>query len=295
MSKAQEVMDAVAQHVIASIEAGVDSGRWQQPWVSTGGVPRNALTRKHYQGGNTIALWITQMVKEYTSSQWATYKQWTQLGAQVRKGEEATFGVKWTLKVCRDHGKDEACTKCGRMVPSVFFVFNACQVDGWDNNPDMAKHNPDSQVEEWDAVFRATGAVITHGDFQAAYSPTLDRITMPTFDAFRDGASYYSTLAHEVTHWTGHKDRVGRDLTGRFGDQSYAMEELVAELGSAMLCALLGVESVPRDDHAQYLAHWLGVLRQDSKALWTAAGAASKAVTYVQDLTRLGVEEAATA
>jgi antirestriction protein ArdC len=138
-----------------------------------------------------------------------------------------------------------------------------------------------------DAFIAATGAVIRHGGGRACYIPATDEIRMPERAAFTGSAtssaeeSYYATLLHELTHWTGPVHRCGRDLSGRFGSDAYAMEELIAELGSAFLCGELGIAAVPRSDHAQYLAHWLAVLKADKRAIFTAASKASEAIGFL--------------
>jgi len=227
--KAQDVMDKVAATIIESIEQGLVDGKWSKPWTSNGisGLPINASTGKPYSGGNVFALWITEMVKGYGTSKWATYKQWEAMGAQVRRGEEGTFCVKYTPVECRDHGKDEMCSKCGRIAINTFALFNAAQVDGYEA-PAPVIVNPDERLAALDAYFEAIGAEVFHGATGAWYSPGTDQVSMPEFQSFKDADSYYATLSHELVHWTGHANRCGRDLSGRFGDNSYAMEELVA-------------------------------------------------------------------
>jgi len=295
-SKAQEVMEDIANTIITSIESGLVEGKWQKPWIGRGnladGIPLNAITRKNYGGGNVVYLWIVGWQAGYSTNEWATYKQWSSIDAQVRKGEHGTRVIKWIPKVCKDHGPDEMCTKCGKMLPYSFVVFNSDQVDGYEPPAKKAQEefeplNEDKRIERIDKFFGSLGSTFTEKACDvAAYSPSLDEIMMPMFADFVDAGSYYSTLAHEHVHWTGAKSRLNRDLSGRFGDDAYAAEELVAELGSAMLCGLLGIEDRPRDDHAQYLQHWVRILRDDYKKLWTAASQATKAVEFVQELAK---------
>jgi antirestriction protein ArdC len=109
---------------------------------------------------------------------------------------------------------------------------------------------------------------------------------MPPREAFRDPESYAATLAHELTHWTAHPSRLARELGKRFGDSAYAAEELIAEMGSAFLCADLGITPEVRDDHASYLAHWLKVLKADSRAIFTAASQAQRADDYLHQFSQ---------
>ena len=275
MSKANETMQAVAERLIASIEEGLVTGEWQKPW-SGGGIAMNAVTGNQYSGANLVALWIYG--EEFGSQQYATYKQWQSVGAQVRKGESGIRLIKWIEKKC-DHPSDVSCENCGRMFPSVFTVFNSTQVDGWD----YEAVNVDKQNLDLDHFFASTGANITQvAGGRAAYNKRTDAITVPAFGQFADADSFYATLGHEMVHWTGHSSRLNREFGEKFGDDAYAYEELIAELGSAMLCATLGISDTPRDDHAQYLKHWVGILKNDYRMLWKAASAAQKAVKHIE-------------
>ena len=280
-TKSNEVMEAVASRIIASIEAGIVNGEWKKSWAG-GAIAMNAVTGNQYRGGNLIALWV--FGEDFKSGYWATYRQWQSIGAQVRKGETGIRLIKWSPVPCKDHGPDERCQSCGKMVPNVFTVFNAAQVDGWDGNPENIR-NEDERLADAEDFIKATGAAIEHSDEgRAYYRPSTDSITLPRFESFTNAEAYYATAAHELIHWTGAESRLNRDMEGKWGDDSYAGEELVAELGSAMLCATLGISENPRPDHAQYLKFWVGRLRDDYRLLWNAASAASKAVQYVEAL-----------
>jgi len=280
-TKSNEVMEAVASRIIASIEAGIVNGEWKKSWAG-GAIAMNAVTGNQYRGGNLIALWV--FGEDFKSGYWATYRQWQSIGAQVRKGETGIRLIKWSPIPCKDHGPDERCQSCGKMVPNVFTVFNAAQVDGWDGNPENIR-NEDERLADAEDFIKATGAAIEHSDEgRAYYRPSTDSITLPRFESFTNAEAYYATAAHELIHWTGAESRLNRDMEGKWGDDSYAGEELVAELGSAMLCATLGISENPRPDHAQYLKFWVGRLRDDYRLLWNAASAASKAVQYVEAL-----------
>ena len=233
---------------------------------------------------NIVALWAASQANGFSSGIWGTYRQWSEAGAQVRKGEKSSYVVFYKeLEFAR---AEDAADPETRLFARATPVFAAEQVDGFNAQPtsDRSEIEP---IDAAEAFVRATGAAIAHGGNRAFYRPSTDSIQLPDRTAFVGTAtstaqeSYYSTLLHELTHWTSPEQRCKRTLGKRFGDSAYAMEELVAELGAAFLCAELGIALEPRFDHAQYLASWLSVLKADKKALFTAASAASKAVEFL--------------
>lgn len=282
----------ITNSIIAAIEAG--PGQFELPWHRSGRAfqrPRNAATKQRYNGVNIVALWASAEVHGFTSPVWATYRQWQSIGAQVRRGERASPVVfyKRTDIESRDH-QGEPTTET-RLFARSSRVFNADQVDGFEAEH-AAPVLPD-QTEPLlhaEAFVSASRADIRHGGDRACYSPSGDFISIPSRERFTGTAtstpteSYYATLLHELTHWTGHRSRCDRDLTGRFGDNAYAMEELVADLGAAFLCSDLGITSAPRADHASYLASWLKVLKDDTRAIFTAASKASEAADFLARL-----------
>ena len=161
-------------------------------------------------------------------------------------------------------------------------VFNAAQVDGF-TPPEVPSLPTAERIAHAESFFEGLGAEIRHGGNRAYYHPKDDYIQLPPFEAFRDAVAYYATLAHESVHLTGHHSRLDRDLSGRFGDDAYAAEELIAELGAAFLCARLGLANEPRPDHAAYLSSWLRVLRSDERAIFTAASQAQAAVDWMEE------------
>jgi antirestriction protein ArdC len=284
--KANELIESVTAEIIRSIEQGIVNGKWEKPWKSFGqGLPGNAITKNHYNGMNV--LWL--MLQDYRSSKWATYKQWESIGAQVRKGEKGTYGIKWVAKLCH-HAKDEMCNNCGKMFPTTFVVFNAEQVDGY-VDPELAQDihiNEERQNPELDFFFERRGIDVNFDERNnPCYVPSVDQVRMPLFSQFANASAYYATFAHETIHWTGHESRLNRNISTNNASDDYAFEELVAELGAAMLCAMLKISDHVRPDHAQYLSHWSSKLKQEPKALWKAASLASKAVEYVVDQSRV--------
>ena len=154
-------------------------------------------------------------------------------------------------------------------------------MDGY-TPPKLTELSAADRIERSDGFFEALGADIRHGGERACYSPNTDQIQMPLFEVFKDPATYYAVLAHEATHWTGAKHRLNRQFGERFHGEAYAVEELVAELGAAFLCAELGLASEPRPDHAAYVASWIKVLKNDKRAIFTAASRAQEAVDWMQ-------------
>jgi antirestriction protein ArdC len=171
-------------------------------------------------------------------------------------------------------------------------VFNAAQVNGYEVPalPDPHALQDYLEYANAKAFVARTGATIKHGGDKAFYMPSKDAIMLPAREAFSDGAAYYATLFHELTHWTGHAKRLDRNQRDKFGTNHYALEELVAEIGAAFLCSDMGVSNdEPRTDHAQYLKHWLEILRASDRAIFSAAAQAGKATEYLNELTAVRV------
>ena len=277
----RDVYRKVTDAIINSIEQGV--GTWRMPWHTNGGYafsPVNVVSHKPYRGINTVCLWATAQAKGYERGEWATYQQWLDKGAQVRKGEKATTVVFW--KFANETGSEdgEEHTSSKFCFCRGYSVFNAAQVDGYTPKDDADVPMPE-RIAQAETFFRSIGADLRHGGNQAFYAPGSDHIQMPPFGAFRDNVSYYATLAHEHTHWTAKSGRCDRQLGKRFGDSAYAAEELIAELGAAFTCAHLGLSTEPREDHAQYIQSWLRVLKADSRAIFTAASKAQQATDWM--------------
>ncbi len=216
-----------------------------------------------------------------------------QAGAQVRKGEKAAFVVVYKETARADDGDDDA-DGGKRLFARASSVFAAEQVDGWTaaSPVTLVTLSGVISVARVEAFVAATGATIAHGGTRAFYRMSTDSIQLPPRETFIGTPtstameSYYAVLLHELTHWTGYPTRCNRQLGKRFGDDAYAMEELVAELGAAFICADLNLTPEPRPDQAHYLDHWLTVMKADKRAIFTAASKASEAVTYLADLTR---------
>jgi antirestriction protein ArdC len=281
------VYDTITNEIVRAIDAG--AGEFRLPWHRPAGGnfrPNNAATRNAYRGVNVVALWAAAQIRGFDSSTWATYKQWASIGAQVRKGERASTVVFYREIDAGDDADDDTT----RFVARASFVFNVAQVDGYTvESPPVVTGGitPDARA---DAFIHATGARISHGGTRAFYRPSTDEIVLPPASAFvgtptsTATEAYYSTALHELAHWSGAESRLARNFGRRFGDAAYAVEELVAELAAAFLTADLGVSNATRADHAQYLASWLTVLRADSRAIFAAASAASRAADFLHNM-----------
>jgi antirestriction protein ArdC len=281
----RDIYQTVTSQIINAIEHGV--GSWRMPWHTSGRFafsPINVSSNKAYRGINTLCLWASAQSKGYESGQWGTYRQWQERGAQVRKGEKATLVVFWKFAnssaEIQENGDDQPASSSRLLFTRGYSVFNAAQVDGYTPKAET-ESTLNERIEHADAFFKNVGSDIRHGGNQAFYAPALDHIQMPPFQAFVENVSYYSALAHEHTHWTANGGRCDRQLGKRFGDNAYAAEELIAELGAAFTCAHLGLSTEPRADHAAYINSWLRVLKADKRAIFTAASKAQQACDWL--------------
>lgn len=289
-----DVYQSITAKIVSAIECGAPE--FVMPWhggILSPAFPVNAATDKPYRGVNVIALWVDAMSKRYISGYWASYKQWQNLGAQVRKGERGSIIVFYkTLDQPEAEAHDEENDeKQGRrFVARASHVFNSEQVDGWQLPiPETVK----SQVvinEEIAEFINAVSADVRHGAHMAAYRRSGDYIEIPSPEMFIGSTTttpteaYHAVLLHELTHWTGADHRLNRAFGKRFGDKAYAFEELIAELGAAFLCSAFRITNEPRPDHAAYVSSWLDILHRDTKAVFSAASQAQEAVQFLMDL-----------
>lgn len=288
-----DIYQTITDQIIAAVDTG--TGPVEMPWHRSGsGItqPVNVESGKPYRGINTVALWAAAITGSFSNGFWGTYRQWQERGAQVRKGEKSSLIVLYKELEVADGDADEG--KIRRFITKASRVFNAAQVDGY-TAPELDQTtDPIDPIVAADRFIRATGAVITEGGESAFYHRAHDTITMPDRFRFKDTTtstateSWYAVLLHELTHWSGATPRLDRQFGNRFGDDAYAMEELVAELGAAFLCGDLRITAEPRPDHAAYIAHWLQIMKADRKAIFAAASAASKAREFLADLQMQG-------
>jgi antirestriction protein ArdC len=278
----RDVYERVTSQIINAIEQGVSN--WRMPWHTSGRFafsPVNVTSRKPYRGINTVCLWAAAQAKGYERGEWGTCQQWQERGAQVRKGEKATLVVFWKFANNADsQDGDELASGSRLLFTRGYSVFNAAHVDGYKPKTD-ADTPIEQRIESAEQFFSRLNARVVHKGNRAFYSPADDTITPPPFGAFFTAMDYYSTRAHETGHWTAKADRCNRELGKRFGDNAYSVEELMAELTAAFVCAHVGLSTEPRPDHAQYIASWLRVLKADKRAIFTAASKAQQAADYL--------------
>ncbi|MGH2343265.1 ArdC family protein (plasmid) [Segnochrobactraceae bacterium EtOH-i3] len=285
-----DIYEQVTALIVAELEKGLRP--WFQPWNAEHAAGR--ITRplrangEAYRGINVLMLWSAAMERGYSAPIWMTYKQAAELGGHVRKGEKGNLVVyanTLTKTETDENGEEQE-----RNIPFMkgYTVFNVEQVEGLPERfyaRAEQPSNPMQRIEAAEAFFAATGADIRHGGNRAYYSPAQDFVQMPPFEAFSEPEAYYATLAHEGCHWTKGNGRLDRDFgRKRWGDEGYAMEELVAELGAAFLCADLALSPAPRAEHAAYIGNWLKVLKEDKRAIFSAAAHAQRAADYLHSL-----------
>lgn len=289
----QDIYSRITASIVEALERGVKP--WSQPWNASHAAGHVSRPLRHtgepYSGINVLTLWSFAMGAHYTAPIWMTFRQAVELGGHVRKGEKGS-PVVYANSISRTETDEATGDATERSIPflKAYTVFNVEQIERLPAHfyaRAESTRNPDERIADAEAFFAATRADIRHGGDCAYYSPQLDFIQMPDFTAFRDAQSYYATLAHEATHWTKHQNRLDRDFgRQRFGDDGYAREELVAELGAAFLCADLGLRFEDRDDHAAYIGHWLAVLKEDKRAIFAAAAHAQRAADYLAGFSR---------
>ncbi len=274
-----DVYARITAEIIAAIEKG--AGEFRAPWHHDGSAvfrPANVISGKPYRGVNVLALWAASEARGHTTGQWGTFRQWTERGAQVRKGERASLVVFWKSSGAdpsEDSASDEGDRDEGtrRFFARGYSVFNVAQVDGYEREAPIQLDEAERHVRA-DAFIAALGVKIETGGDEAFYRPSTDTVHLPCFARFRDAASFYGVTIHEIGHASGAKHRLDRDLTGRFGSRSYAAEEACVELAAGFVLADLGIAHHPRPDHAAYISTWLDVLKDDARAIFTAASKA---------------------
>jgi antirestriction protein ArdC len=290
MSKAigrDNIYCEITDKIIAELERGIVP--WVQPWTSGKqlcplGLPVNGLTRRSYSGINILVLWSALEEKGFSSAYWLTFKQTVAMGGSVRKGEHGThvyFADKFVPQKEKARAEQDGADPSAIHFLKRYTVFNAEQCEGLPVGlfGKIEPRQPRKMVLEAEALIGATGADFRIGGDQAFYVPSEDFIRIPNQTAYPDQINYYRTAFHELGHWTGHKTRLERSLTTKFGTVDYAREELVAEMATAFVCASLGI--VPTVRHADYISNWLQVLKEDACAIVKAASLASKACDFI--------------
>jgi antirestriction protein ArdC len=259
--------------------AGHAAGRITRP-LRHNGIP--------YRGINVLVLWMEAEAKGFAAPIWMTFQQAKELGGHVRKGEHGS-PVDYSSSITKEEQNDDGTPEEWEIhFLKGYTVFNVEQVESLPAQFYALAEPPKEHIQRIaraEAFAVNSGAEVRHGGDRAYYAQGEDYIRLPPIEAFRDAESHAATLAHELTHWTKHPKRLDRSFDQkRWGDEGYAMEELVAEIGSAFLCADLAITPEVRDDHAAYVGHWLKVLKDDKRAVFTAAAHAQRAVDFLHGL-----------
>ena len=294
MQKIKDTYQRITDTIIEQLEAGTKP--WIRPWrgnVRGSIIPRRA-TGQAYRGINVLMLWLSGQMCGYEENTWMTYRQAQEHGGQVRQGVKGTLVVKYGTFTPNEQEDDD-----DRAIPYLkgYTVFNVEQIENLPGRfyspAEVAPLAPVPLLDSVETFIKGTAACVTYGGPRACYRPATDDIIMPDRDRFLDEVHLYSTLLHELGHWSGAKQRLNRDMSGRFGTEAYAVEELVAELSAAFLSADLGVHHNPRDNTSAYLASWIKVLKTDKRAIITAAAKAQAAADYLHGLQGQGEGQAA--
>jgi len=295
----RELYQEITETIVTQLKSGTKP--WESPWVSSGtpGFPMNGHRHRRYNGINVLTLWATAAQQHYESHIWLTYRQSKQLGGHVRKGEQATKVVYWKVinRRSRDQeAKEDADTKNTDRIPLLRYynVFNLAQIDGVTlenvgfETPEIPDVLKDNDLALFDTLRNALQADIQLGGTQAYYQPSTDQIHLPDQDRFTSAERFYSTLFHELGHWTGHPTRLDRDLnsTPKHSDR-YAWEELIAELTAAYLATHFRIqyddeERKQYEQSAAYLNSWIQALEAEPYTLFKAARSAEEATEYLR-------------
>jgi antirestriction protein ArdC len=271
----QSVYEIVTQQVIQQLESGV--APWRKPWLTL--PPANLVSKKPYRGINVFLLAFAG----YGSQYWLTFNQAKQLGGNVRRGEHGTKIVFWKCNTRETESADGEIEERRSAFLRYYIVFNLEQTEGLKALLELPPAFPIESAEE--IVKAMPNPPAFEQDSRAAYIPSRDTVTMPSRAAFDSQAEYYSTLFHELTHSTGHAKRLGREGIEKiqpFGSEDYSKEELIAEMGSAMLCGAAGIEQATISNSAAYLRSWINRLKADSRLVVSAARAAQEAADYIR-------------
>ncbi len=285
-----DVYTRVTNRIIEELEQGTRP--WLKPWNAEHAAGRITRPLRHngqaYKGINVLMLWASAELQGFISPFWLTFQQAKELGGHVKKGEHGSpvvYASTFKKTETTDDGQESEAE-----IPFLkeYTVFSADQCEGLPPHFYQMEQPPAEKLERIDRAeefFANTKADIRTGGNRAYYAIDADYVRMPPFETFRDAESHAATLAHELTHWTRHATRLNREFgRKKWGDEGYAMEELVAELGSAFLCADLQITPEVREDHASYIDSWLKVLKDDKRAVFSAASHASKAVDFLHGL-----------
>lgn len=281
------VYEIITERICEQLEKGAIP--WRKPWrydhKNNVRGATNLISKKAYRGVNAFML----AVMPYSSPYWVTFKQAQGMGGSVRKGEKSTPVVFWKQLEINETGEDGSKNKKRIPLLRYYNVFNVEQCEGVKDPsavPLPVDAPPFNPIAECEAIVGGMPKRphISHTGGKAFYNPLFDSVTMPAPERFDSSAEYYSTLFHELTHSTGHTSRIGREFGAAFGNEQYAKEELIAELGAAFLCGVAGIEQTLIENSAAYIANWLKQLKKDDKLIVCAAAAAQRSADYIRNV-----------
>jgi antirestriction protein ArdC len=276
-----DIKQTITDKIIHLLETGTQSSAPRWSGSSRAGIPINAKTGEQYRGINVLVLWAEMAERSYARSQWLTYNQAAAIGAQVRRGEKSVMCVFYSRVTKVEAAHDDE-LEDSYFMAKPFWLFNVEQIDNLPADltavPLKNDFNPHAAAEQ---LLSDSGAQISYGFDSAYYSPAQDKICLPARERFASAPLFYATAIHELTHWSGSETRLNRQFGSRFGDDAYAFEELVAELGAAFTVGSLGLIDSTIAAHASYVASWIRVLKNDKGAIFTAASAAAKASDFI--------------
>ena len=278
MAKATDFRDEITEKIITSLENG--TAPWQRPWNGRENF-QNAITGRNYSGINTVILSMASLKfdSNLKDPRWATYKQASDAGWHVKKGEKGTHVLLWKPSLLSD---DDGNTKIASVVQRVFTVFHASQIEGISEYmpPEINVVEAHKKAEK---IISDSGAKINYGGDEAYYSPAGDYVQLPPKDDFTSLEGYYSTVLHELAYWTGHPSRLNRVQRCSKFSQDYAFEELIAEMGSLFVASLAAIpqSGCEFQNHVSYIESWLKHLKSDNMYIFRAAAEASKAAGFL--------------
>lgn len=288
MAKTDDLIKKIANSFIKKIEAF--NGKWEKPFFTANIPAINVMSKKYYRGINLAVLWIAQEDNGYTSNKWGTFDQWKAKKKSIRKGETGTMVLffkptKFDVEITNENGETEI-EEHESCLLRYYTVFNECQMA--DYVPEQITETPQNVIDEVNSFktdfIDKTGIEYEEGKGRACYIPSIDKVYLPSIEQFTIKSEYIPTACHEFTHATGAKNRLNRDFSGKFGDESYAFEELVADIGAGFVSSALGKPYIFQNNNIAYLKSWVKVLQDHPKAILKACNHAQKAADYLLKL-----------
>ena len=278
----KDIYQQITNQIIQDLEKGLPV--WETPWQKGFmGFPVNAFSKNFYSGINTLILWLRQSQAGFETSQWLTFLQVKRLGGTIKKGEKATSAIFYQKLLIEDEEKEKKEEEKTIHHFRTYALFNLSQTKGLEKL--IKKHSSKQKpvfkdVKKAEELIKKSQAKIAFAPIdKACYIPKQDKILMPQKAQFKTQEGFYSTMFHELSHWTAHKSRLDRPIQNKQGSKAYAFEELIAEISASFICCHLGFEYSTQ--HSSYVKSWLEVLKEDKKAIFKASSKAQKATQFI--------------